>query len=77
MIALSEKWAKTLLEQPEAGMGYQIVSIVLKDGKRYDRAVVDSGYLTRIKGLSGIPFKEEDIDQIIVTNDNWDFRSEL
>lgn len=76
MIALSQKWADKLLSQPEAGMGFQVVSIMLYNGKRFDRVIVDSGYVTRIKGIEGIPFKEEDIADIIVTNDKWDFNKE-
>jgi len=50
-------------------MGWQIASIVLKNGSRYDRAVIDSGFITRIHGRDDIPFAEDDIAEIIVTND--------
>jgi hypothetical protein len=33
MIKLSEKWSNQLIEQPESGMGYQVVDVTLKDGK--------------------------------------------
>ena len=64
------------MNQPETGMGYQIVSVVLRDGTRYDQVVVDSGYITQIKGFKRIPFSEEDIQEIIVTHDKWDFDAE-
>ena len=54
-------------------MGYQIVSIVLSDGTKFDQVVVDSGYITQIKEFEDIPFSEEDIQEIIVTHDKWDF----
>lgn len=76
MLALSGKWHKQLDSMGETGMGYIIVSVILKNGKRYDQVIIDSGFLTRIKGMKGIPFTEEDISQIIATNDAWDFRSE-
>jgi hypothetical protein len=54
-------------------MGYQIASIVLKDGKRFDRVVVVDGNVTRVRGVEGIPSSEDQIEQIIVTHDKWDF----
>ena len=76
MIELSTAWTDHLMNQPETGMGYQIVSVVLRDGTRYDQVVVDSGYITQIRGLTRIPFSEEDIQEIIVTHDKWDFDAE-
>lgn len=76
MIPLSDRWLKKLTDQPETGMGYQVVSIILKDGQRYGRVVIDSGFVAKIKGMHEIPFKEEDIHQIFVTHDKWDFNHE-
>jgi hypothetical protein len=73
MLPLSGKWASKLAAGPETGMGYQIASIVLKDGKRFDRVVVVDGNVTRVRGVEGIPFSEDQIEQIIVTHDKWDF----
>ena len=68
MLALSKKWAPYLTSQPETGMGYQIVSIHLSDGRLYDDVVIDSGYVTRIGYSLDIPFAEADIDKITVTH---------
>jgi len=73
MIKLGTKWTDYLKNKPESGMGYQIVSIVLRNGIRYDQVVVDSGYITKIKGITVISFTDEDILEIIVTHDKWDF----
>jgi hypothetical protein len=54
-------------------MGYQIASIVLKDGRKYDQAVIAGGIVTKIWNIDDIPFREDDIDQIIVTHAKWDF----
>ncbi|MCL4486771.1 MAG: hypothetical protein M1570_01405 [Chloroflexi bacterium] len=71
---LPDKWAPFLATQPETGMGYWIVTVVLKDRREYRRVVVDSGYVTRVYGHDHIPFDPEDIVDIIVTHDKWDFR---
>jgi hypothetical protein len=76
MIELSDKWIDFILSQGETGMGYHIISVVLCNGKRYDRVVVDGGYITRVKGYDTIPFAEEDIREVIVTHDKWDFDKE-
>jgi hypothetical protein len=76
MIKLSQRWAPTLLAQPETGMGYQVVSIVLKNGTRYDQVAIESGFITKIRGRSDIPFEDKDIAEIIVTHDKWRFETE-
>jgi len=69
MLPLSGKWASKLAAEPETGMGYQIASILLKDGKRFDQVVIVGGNITQIRGVEGIPFSEDQIEQIIVTHD--------
>jgi len=76
MITLSQKWAKELTSKPETGMGYQIVSVVLKDGKRFDQVAVVEGRITEIRGRTDIPFAVDDIAEIILTHDKWNFNAE-
>jgi hypothetical protein len=57
-------------------MGYQIASVILKDGRRFDQVVIVGGYLTKIKDLKYIPFSEDAIAEIVVTHDKWDFNAE-
>jgi hypothetical protein len=66
MLALSNKWAPTLVSQPETGMGYQIASVFLTDGRRFERVVIVGGYITKIGDSADIPFKEEEIERIVV-----------
>jgi hypothetical protein len=68
MLELSNKWAPVLLAQPETGMGYQMVSVYLHDGKRFDRVTVVGGTITEISGKKEIPFGEEEIADIKVTH---------
>ena len=75
-IRLSQRWTKQLIDQPGTGMGYQIVTVRLRDGRKYKQTIVDSGYITRVRGMDHIPFTDEDIVEIIVTHDKWDFRTE-
>lgn len=76
MLKLPDRWGPKLIAQPETGMGYQVASIILKDGSRYDQALIESGCVTRIRGLTEIPFSENEISDIVVTHDKWDFATD-
>jgi hypothetical protein len=76
VLQLSDKWGPKLVSQPETGMGYQIASIILKDGTRYDQVLIEAGYVTRIRGLKTILFSEDQIAEIVVTHDKWNFAAE-
>jgi hypothetical protein len=76
MLSLSKSWLEYLRSQPETGMGYQVVTIKTKDGKIFPQAVVDSGHVTRIRRFSEIPFTQEEIAEITVTHDKWDWKNE-
>ena len=73
MINLSDSWGPKLVAQGETGMGYQIATIVLKNGFSFNQAVIVGRHITKIRGIEQIPFKEEDIRDIIVTHKKWDF----
>ena len=40
MLALSTKWGKKLAAEPETGMGYQVTSVILKGGERFEQVVI-------------------------------------
>ncbi len=44
-IALSKRWVEYLLSLLETGMGYQVVSVFLTDGRKFEQVVADSGYI--------------------------------
>lgn len=73
MLKLSKKWIDDLVAQPESGMGYTVVTIVLRDGRHFNHCVLDSGYISRIRGRNDIPFTDQGIDSVVVTHDKWDF----
>lgn len=76
MIKLSAKWISQLAGKPETGMGYQVVSIVLNNGRRFDQVAVVEGRITKLRGRNDIPFTEDEIAQIILTHDKWNFNAE-
>ncbi len=76
MLKLSDKWAEILSNQGETGMGYQVITVNLKDGRIFKQTVHQEGYITEIKGYRDIPFSEEDIEDIVITHDKWNFNAE-
>jgi hypothetical protein len=75
-IALSKKWSQYLVSLPETGMGYQVVTITLNDGRVFNQVVIDSGYITRVRGYSAIPFTEPEIADVRITHDKWDWKED-
>jgi hypothetical protein len=69
MLALSKKWAPILTSQPETGMGYQVASVMLADGRRYNGVTIVGGYITSVKGSADIPFAENEIREILVNHE--------
>jgi hypothetical protein len=68
MFQLSEKWAPVLNAQPETGMGYQIASVLLKDGRRFENVLIVGGVVARVGDSEDIPFGEEDVADLVVTH---------
>ena len=68
MMALSNKWAPVLRAQPETGMGYQIASVTLKDGRKFDQVTIVGGFVTKVGHSMEIPFSEPEIDTIVVNH---------
>ena len=68
MLALSKKWVSFLFSQPTTGMGYQIASIALNDGRRFDRVRIEGDCITRIGDKTEIPFEEAEIERIVVNH---------
>lgn len=73
---LPDNWGPKLTSQPETGMGYQVATVILRDGTRWNQVLIESGVITRVRGQSAIPFNADDIADILVTHDKWDFAAD-
>lgn len=63
-----------LRQDAETGIGYQIVSVELKDGRSFDQVVVSEGCLIEVRGFREIPFSADEIASIVVNHKRWNFR---
>jgi hypothetical protein len=75
MKTLPKKWQEYLAKKPETGMGYQVVNLILEDGKRIeDVAIVDGGLIGEIRG-DDVAFDPGKIIEIELTHKKWNFRN--
>jgi hypothetical protein len=72
---LPARWAAWLASQPETGMGYHVVDVVLEGGLAFkDVAVVDAHIIGEVRGHASVPFDPMDIAQVTLTHNRWGFR---
>ena len=67
------EWQQRVKALPETGMGYSVVRVTLRDGRQFEQAVIDSGWMSRVRGLADVPFTEEDIAEIVPNHEKWNW----
>lgn len=76
-VPIPSEWVDYLKQQGETGMGYQVVSVTLKDGRNFRQVVASEGFFTKVRGFKGIPFTAQDaIASVKVTHRRWKFSEE-
>jgi hypothetical protein len=63
-----------LRREKETGIGYQIVSVSLKDGRCFDQVVASEGCIIQIRGYAVVPFAPEEVVSVCVNHKIWNFR---
>ena len=72
---LPKVWSEFLAKKPETGMGYQVVSITLRDGRKIeDVAIIQSSEIGEVRGHADVPFETDDITGIELTHRKWQFK---
>jgi hypothetical protein len=69
LLIQNEDLLRRLLAHPESGMGYQVVTVRLRDGREFRRVIVVDGRMSNRAGLWTPPFSEDDIVDVMVTHD--------
>jgi hypothetical protein len=71
---LPKIWQEFLAKKPETGMGYQIVSLQLKDGRKIeDVAIIQCSLIAEIRTQATINFNPEEIQEIELTHRKRNF----
>ena len=63
-----------LKRNPETGIGYQVVSVTLRDGRYFDQVVVSDGFIIQVRGYEDIPFPPDEALTVRVNHKGWNFR---
>lgn len=58
----------------ETGMGYQVVSVELRDGRSFGQVITSEGYIIEVRGHKDIPFSPDDVESVKVNHRLWNFR---
>lgn len=75
MLTLPPIWQNYLAKQAETGMGYQVVAVTLRDGRRFDDvAIIQSSQIGEVRGHPDVPFEPDEIANVELTHRKWDFR---
>jgi hypothetical protein len=75
MKTIPKKWQDYLAKKPETGMGYQVVNLILEDGKIIDDVVIiQSAMIGEIRN-GDVSFDPGKIANIELTHKKWNFHS--
>ncbi len=74
LVPIPPESAKHLQKQKQTELGYQFVSVKLKDGRFFEQAVASEGCIIQVKGHKDIPFTEIEVESVEVSNKPWNFR---
>jgi hypothetical protein len=74
MKTIPKKWQEFLAKKPETGMGYQVVNLILEDGKRIDDVVIIQSALIGEIRNGDVSFDPENIVEIELTHKKWNFQ---
>jgi hypothetical protein len=73
MQLLSERWVSLFQAKPEAGMGFHTGNVQLQDDRRFEDVIFTSGYITKVRGHTVVPFEAAEVASIQVTNRRWNW----
>ncbi len=62
------------IKKDDQFLGYQFVSVKLKDGRFFEQAVQSEGFIIALKGQRDVPFLPDEIESVTPTEKRWNFR---
>jgi hypothetical protein len=75
LVPIPPETAADLKCRKETGIGYQVVSVRLKDNRTFDQVVVSEGYIIAVRGYAGVPFRFDEVETVTVNHKRWNFRT--
>ena len=74
LVSIPRECLDYLKRDKETGIGYQVVSVNLKDGRCFDQVVASEGCIIQVRGYTEIPFAPEEVTSVSVNHRRWNFR---
>jgi hypothetical protein len=74
LVPIPGRFVEHLRQARETGIGYQVVSVELKDGRFFDQVVTSECCIIQVRGHKEIPFAAEDVASVSVNHKHWNFR---
>jgi hypothetical protein len=74
LVCISADKVKRLEGETSTDLGYQFVSVKLKNGQSFDPAVASEGCIIQVKGYRDIPFSDADVESVEASHKSWNFR---
>ena len=74
LVPIPSGFVDHLKRAEETGIGYQVVSVELRDGRSFDQVVTSEGCIIEVRGHQEIPFASEDVASVSVNHKGWNFR---
>jgi hypothetical protein len=75
LVPIPPETAAELKCQKETGLGYQVVSVRLKDHRTFDQVVVSEGCIIAVKDFAEVPFRFDEVATVTVNHKRWNFRT--
>lgn len=74
LVPIPSRFVDLLKQAKETGIGYQVVSVELKDGRSFDQVATSEGCIIEVRGHKEIPFASDDVASVSVNHKRWNFR---
>jgi hypothetical protein len=74
LVPIPGRFVDYLKRAEETGIGYQVVSVELKDGRSFDQVATSEGCIIEVRGYEEIPFATDDVASVKVNHKRWNFR---
>jgi len=74
VVPIPSGFVDELKHASETGIGYQVIAVELKDGRRFEQVATSEGCIIEVRGFKEIPFSPEDVAAIKLNHKRWNFR---
>ena len=77
LVPIPPESAERLKKEKQTRLGDQFVSVKLRDGRYFEQAVASEGCILQVKGQKEIPFTEDEVESVELSDKPWNFRRHL